>query len=200
MGVDDRGSPLDDLVAAARLGSGDAFAALWATLSPVVNGYVRGRGACDPEDVTSEVFLAAFKQIDAFQGDGADFRRWLFTIAHHRAVDAIRRQQHRIVERPYDTECDARRVASAESDAMDSLGHADALALLDRLPDDQRDVLTLRLIADLPVADAARVLDRSPEAVRQLQRRAIGRLRRELASARADRAVTPTRSRTIAEV
>jgi len=52
---------LDALVLDARAGSGAAFTDLWRRLSPVVAGYVRGRGVRDAEDVTSDVFLAAFR-------------------------------------------------------------------------------------------------------------------------------------------
>ena len=173
---------LDALVEAARAGSRPAFGALWQHLSPAVAGYVRGRGARDADDVTSEVFLAAFQKLPQFSGDGAAFRRWLFTIAHHRAVDDVRAQVRRAVEDPYDPELDARSTAPAEDEALARVGAADTLALLDRLPADQREVLLLRLVADLPVADAAVVLDRSPEAVRQLQARALARLRRILAA------------------
>jgi RNA polymerase sigma factor (sigma-70 family) len=83
---------LDSWVQAARVGGEWAFSLLWEDLSGPVAGYLRARGVHDVEDVTSEVFLAAFKGIRGFQGNGDSFRSWLFTIAHHRSVDAIRHQ------------------------------------------------------------------------------------------------------------
>jgi DNA-directed RNA polymerase specialized sigma24 family protein len=61
------GHDLDQLLDAARAGGGWAFERLWQELSPVVLGYLRGRRTPDPEDVTSEVFLAAFQQVGAFR-------------------------------------------------------------------------------------------------------------------------------------
>ncbi len=181
---------LDDLVEQARAGSPEAFTTLWCRLSPVVGGYVRGRGVRDVDDVTSEVFLAAFEGISRFTGNGVNFRRWLFTIAHHRAVDDVRARVRRRVEEPYDPVADHRRTASAETEALTNSARDDALTLLRRLPADQQNVLLLRVVADLPVADVAVILDRSPEAVRQLQHRAISRLRREVDANKASGPIT----------
>src|SRR3954447_11842587 len=85
---------LDLLVDAARASGRWAFGRLWEELSPAVAAYLRRRGVRDAEDVTSDVFLAAFRGIAGFEGDGAAFRAWLFTIAHHKGVDFIRRGPH----------------------------------------------------------------------------------------------------------
>jgi RNA polymerase sigma-70 factor (ECF subfamily) len=170
---------LDQWVDAARAGGGWAFGLLWEALSPGVAGYVRGRGAPDPDDVTSEVFLAAFQRIAAFQGGGAAFRSWLFTIAHHKAVDAVRRGPA-LRERLTDDVPDDRIVASAEHDALARLGDANVRALLDVLTDDQRDVLLLRVVADLSLEETAGVLGKPVGSVKQLQRRALARLKRTL--------------------
>ena len=193
-------APSDALLDAARAGSPAAFGDLWRALSPAVAGYVRGRGVRDPEDVTSEVFLAALQRLPQFIGDGAAFRRWLFTIAHHRAVDQIRAQARRD-EIPYEPDLDTRRADDVAGEVLTRLEGQQALALLRTLPGDQRDVLLLRLVADLPVADVAVVLRRSPEAVRQLQVRALARVRRQLAaqSAVPQQSVTPPTARSIAQ-
>ena len=55
-------------------------------------------------------------------------------------------------------------------------------ALLESLSPDQRDVLLLRVIADLSVAETAQTLGKGEEAVKQLQRRALASLRRRISS------------------
>ena len=87
LGPRDGDADLDRWVAAARDGDSDAFGLIWQSLSGRVSGYLRGRGVDSPDDVTSEVFLAAFSGLSGFTGDGARFRSWLFTIAHHKSVD-----------------------------------------------------------------------------------------------------------------
>lgn len=185
---------LDLLVDAARAGGGWAFGRLWEQLSPVVHAYVRGRGAADPDDTTSEVFLAAFTRIDRFQGDGRDFRAWLFTIAHHKAVDAVRRGA-RPREVPTGEALDLGPLAaSAEDEALSRLGDQAALRLLGLLTPDQRSVLLLRVVGDLSLEETARVVGRPVGAVKALQHRALARLRREISR----EAVSPSRSSTIA--
>ena len=58
-------------------------------------GYFRLQGAREPEDLVSEVFLGAFRSLDSFTGSEAQFRSWLFTIAHRRLTDERRRWARR---------------------------------------------------------------------------------------------------------
>jgi RNA polymerase sigma-70 factor (ECF subfamily) len=174
-------SDLDLLVDAARAGGSWAFGRLWEELSPVVHAYVRARGATDPDDTTSEVFLAAFTRIDRFAGDGRAFRSWLFTIAHHKAVDGTRRKA-RSREVPTDALLDGPPAPSAEDHALARLGDQDALRLLDTLTRDQRSVLLLRVVGELSLAETAAVVGRPVGAVKALQHRALERLRREVSA------------------
>jgi len=68
---------------------------LYRQLAPAVLGYVRSQGAAEPEDLLGEIFLQVVRDIGRFRGDEAALRRWVFTIAHHRLIDARRRSQRR---------------------------------------------------------------------------------------------------------
>ena len=166
---------LDELLLRARGGDKDAFGALFQRLSPGVAGYLRAHRCPDVEDVTSEVFLAAFRGISRFEGDSAALRAWLFSLAHRRRVDAIRRAVRRpqVVDAGLDD--DPRSEPSAEDSALAHTGGA--LALLHRLTEDQREVLALRVVADLSLEDTAVALGRSVGAVKSLQHRALEALR-----------------------
>jgi RNA polymerase sigma factor (sigma-70 family) len=173
----------DALVSAAVAGDPGAFGELWESLSPKVVGYLRGRGVADPDDVTSEVFLAAFTRIGDFVGDGRQFRRFLFTVAHHKSVDDIRRRFGPRAPRQVElTEAgDPRRAASAEDEALREVYGEQIQQLLASLPPVQREVLLLRVVTGLDVADVAAVVGRSEGAVKQLQHRALTSLRGQLA-------------------
>jgi RNA polymerase sigma-70 factor (ECF subfamily) len=175
------GEPGDDLVAAAQRGEPGALEALYETYVGRVAGYVRGLGVPDPEDTVSEVFVSVVRGLGRFRGDEADFRRWLFTIAHRRVVD-VRRAQARRPERPTDpTEFPEVATSRQEIDeATTRVDAADATRALEGLTDDQREVILLRVIADLSVADAADILGKQPGAIKTLQRRALASLRRLL--------------------
>lgn len=171
---------LDSLVIAARVGGDWAFARLWEELSGPVAGYLRARGIRDVDDATSEVFLAAFQGIGRFEGDGARFRSWLFTIAHHRGVDGIREQIKVGQQEAYLEVRDRRAVPSAEASSLDHLPSAEVDEALASLTPEQRDVVLLRFVADLSLDDVAIITGRTTSAVKQLQRRGVQHLRRHL--------------------
>ncbi|MCB2174351.1 MAG: RNA polymerase sigma factor [Actinomycetales bacterium] len=171
----------DDVLARAREGSGEAFTALYRELAGPVAAYLRAKGMVDVEDLTSEVFIAVFTGIAGFEGDERAFRSWVFTIAHRRVVDTWRRAGRRPTAEPYEPVDDTRSAPSAEAEALALVGNERAMALLDLLTDTQREVLVLRIVADLSIEEVAAVTGRPPGAVKALQHRALATLRRILA-------------------
>ena len=176
--------PPEDLartLAAARSGDGAALEALWRAHQPRLLRFLRGRGVVDAEDVATQVWIDAARNLGRFRGDGDDFRRWLFTIAHRRVVDghrlAARRRAALSVE---STRVEAAPGADEEFEAHDSLTRA--VTLVARLPAQMRDVVLLRIVGDLSVADTAAVMGLRPGHVRVLMHRALVRLEREVAS------------------
>src|ERR671914_135748 len=86
------------LLESARQGSEAAWQELYDGLAPAILGYLRANGAPDPEDILSEVFLQVARDIARFEGEERGFRSWVFTIAHHRLIDARRHSARRPVE------------------------------------------------------------------------------------------------------
>jgi RNA polymerase sigma-70 factor (ECF subfamily) len=168
----------DELVAAAAAGDRDASGAVYAALAPRIFGFLRARGVDDPEGLTSEVFLQLLPRLGAVTGGAEGVRKLAFTIARARAVDALRSHARSVPVVPYEPEADVRTAASAEDAAEASFSLARVHAVLDLLPDDQRDVLILRVVADLTVEQVAAIIGRSPGAVKQLQRRGLVAIRR----------------------
>lgn len=171
--------PFDELLPAARRGDDAAWAALYRDLAPALVGYLRGHGAPDPEDLVGEVWVQVVRHLDGFEGDERGFRSWVFTIAHRRLIDVHRVQRRRPedVSPVQDLEA-ALPPVEAEPDALATLGTEEVLSLLDLLTDDQREVLLLRLLAGLRLAEIAEVTGRPRQAVKSLQKRGIEHLRR----------------------
>ncbi|HEX2274918.1 MAG TPA: sigma-70 family RNA polymerase sigma factor [Acidimicrobiales bacterium] len=180
------GLGFDDVLGAARQGAGWACSRLYESLAPAVAGYARAQGAQDPEDLTSEVFLAVFSGIRSFSGDEAHFRSWVFTIAHRRVIDDRRARTRRPPPRSLEAEPVPERRGtssqSAEDDALGAMGMERVRTVLAKLSPDQRDVIALRVIGDLSVEQAAAALGKQPGAVKTLQRRALATLRRQLSA------------------
>src|SRR5262245_21507171 len=83
------------LLKGARQGDETAWGRLYQDLAPAVLGYLRANGAPDPEDALSEVFLQVARDVPSFEGEQRGFRSWVFTIAHHRLIDARRHTARR---------------------------------------------------------------------------------------------------------
>ena len=174
----------ESVLAAARTGAKWACTQLWLEYSPAVAAFLKARGSREPEDLTSEVFLALFDQLPKFEGGPAELRSFIFSIAYRRLVDELRMRTRRGEAAEFTVDIDPRSVDSAETAAIQNLGDADAARLLDELPQDQRDVMVLRIVADLTVEQVAEVLGKRAGAVKALQRRALENLRKKLAPTR----------------
>ncbi len=163
----------DTVLAAARTGSPRALTRIFTALAPVVEGYLRLQGASEPEDLTSEVFLAVFRKLDSFDGDERGFRSWVFTIAHRRLLDERRRIFRRPVPAPLAAAPDRPAPDDVEATVVETLGAEHIRALCERLSDDHRDVLLMRLLGRLTIDEIAAFMSRTPGSVKALQRRGL---------------------------
>ncbi len=169
-------------VQAAREGDEAAFVVLWRTLHPPLLRYLRVRGEDLAEDLAAETWIHVVRGLATFEGNDAEFRAWLFTIARHRAIDQSRTKARRpatiAVADPAQMEAHPM-VRSAEDDAVANDDTARALELVATLPPDQAEAVMLRVVAGLDVADVARLLDKKPGTVRVMVHRALRTLARD---------------------
>lgn len=134
------------------------------------------------EDIASDVWLDAAREVGRFTGDERAFRGWLATIARHRVIDASRRA----ARRPVSTAAPDRLAGrpgpeGTEEEAVDRLASVSAIArVVSVLTPEQADVVLMRVVGGLDVDEVARVLGKQPGAVRSLQHRALRRLARQL--------------------
>ena len=147
-------------------------------------GYLRALRVTEPDDVLGEVFLQVARDAPRFKGDEDACRRWVFSIAHNRAMDAHRRERRRppvagsVAPRDADPDgVDGQHVAPP-ADPLDP----ELVAALATLSPDQREVVVLRFIADLPLEAVAKVTGRRVGAVKALQHRGLENLRRAVSS------------------
>lgn len=171
----------EPILTAARAGGGWAWARIYDDVAPAVLGYLRVRGAPEPEDLLGEVLLRVVRDLASFEGDEREFRSWVFTIAHHRLVDELRQRGRRPTSpvAPEDLG-EVLGVGDTEQDALARLGGDRVRQLMSALSPDQQDALLLRVVADLSVEQIAEALGKRPGAVKALQRRALASLRKEL--------------------
>ena len=152
----------------------DAFAPLYIAYFDRVHAYCYRRLGNPEEaaDATSAIFARALGAIGSCQE--ASFRSWLFAIAHNVLTDHYRQQRG---EQPLDEALIVLdRDPSPEDTAIAWETTRTVSALLDQLSPDQRQVLELRL-AGLTSREIGEVLGKQPNAVDQMQHRAVQRLR-----------------------
>jgi RNA polymerase sigma-70 factor (ECF subfamily) len=174
----------DELVMAAMSGDRDAVGRLLEVIRPLVARYCRGRlGPTDrsllsADDVAQEVCLAVLTALPTYRLQGRPFLAFVYGIAAHKVIDA-----HRAVARaradPVADVPDAVEVgAGPEQRALHGELSAQLRALLDELPDKQREILVLRVVVGLSAEETAEIVGTSAGAVRVAQHRALGRLRK----------------------
>jgi len=162
---------------AARGGDEAGFEALWVAFQPAVLRYLRVVVGDAADDVASETWLQAARDLASFDGDLTRFRVWLFRIARHRGIDDRRRMRRR-AEDPFDPGVPEDGPTSPDSAtvAMDGLGTRWALEIIRTLPRDQAEAVMLRVVAGLDVAQTAQVLGKRAGAVRIAAMRGLRRL------------------------
>lgn len=171
---------IEDVLPAAQAGEAWALRVVYEELAPRVLGYLKARGASEPEDLTSEVFLTVFPRLAGLTGGAAGLRTFTFSVAHARLVDDLRKRSRREPTVEYDPHDDPRSTPSSETLVLESLSEERVRVMLSGLNDDQRDVLVMRILGELSLEQVAQALGKSVGAVKQLQRRGLLTLKKSL--------------------
>jgi RNA polymerase sigma-70 factor (ECF subfamily) len=129
------------------------------------------------EDLTGEVFKSAIEDLPRFRGPVEALGGWLFRIARHDLSDYRRRQP---LEDLLEEAAAAGGAVDPEELALERVEGDRVLAALRQLTSDQREVLLLRLVANLTAPEVAGILNKSTDAVKALQHRGLASLARVL--------------------
>ncbi|MCW2908484.1 MAG: polymerase, sigma-24 subunit, subfamily [Actinomycetia bacterium] len=150
---------------------------LWRDAHPALLRYLRVAAPDTAEDVAGETWVQVVRGLAGFRGDERAWRGWLFTIARRRALDERRRRTRhpvaQLMELPRDLEP---RTPDAAGEAIENLATEATLATVATLPPHQAEVILLRVVAGLDTETVARIVGRSPGAVRVAAHRGLRRL------------------------
>ena len=170
------GGAFGDIMARARAGDEAAFACIFRDVQPALLRYLRVI-APEAEDVAGETWLQVVAGLAGFRGDERAFRAWLFTIARHRAVDAGRSRNRRpTVPLELSEAMELPASADAADLALEAVSARAVVGLIKLLPREQAEVIMLRVVADLDFGDVARIVGKTPGAVRVAAHRGLRRL------------------------
>jgi RNA polymerase sigma-70 factor (ECF subfamily) len=178
----------------AAAGDREALAVLWRGHQPGLLRYLRGMSVRLADDVASQVWLEAARSLHRFEGGDKDLRRWLFTIARRRMIDAYRVEGRRR-EEPTARLPEAAAIDPTE-DLVDEVT-GPASAALRRLAPGQAEIVLLRVVGGFSVDEVAEITGKSPGAVRVTAHRALRRLAGILASEAGADPVTDAASRSM---
>jgi RNA polymerase sigma-70 factor (ECF subfamily) len=167
-GSTDDASAFDAVVERLLEGDEAAFTIVYRSVQPGLLRYLTVLvGPADAEDVASEAWAHACRDLARFRGDGDGFRGWVSTIARNRAMDHLRAQGRRpqaaaseevLADRPAPDHTETLAFTSISTDA--------ALALIRALPQDQAEAVLLRAVVGLDAKTAGAVLGKRAGAVR----------------------------------
>ncbi|NLI79763.1 MAG: sigma-70 family RNA polymerase sigma factor [Candidatus Riflebacteria bacterium] len=163
-----------ELVREAKAGRRTAFDALVVRHLPSVLAYLRSRGAQYPayEDLAQQTFIRAFLYLKSYQ-EGRPFVAWLLTIARNQMSDEFRRTAAATRQDTFVKE-DAQTVTGPEELVVGNQGWHDRLRVL---PEDQKLLLELRILQDVPFPELAALYGTSENALRVKFSRILSRLR-----------------------
>jgi RNA polymerase sigma-70 factor (ECF subfamily) len=170
------GAAFRDTLAGAQAGDDAAFTRLFRDVQPALLRYLR-LIAPDAEDVAGDTWLQVVTGLKRFRGEEQEFRAWLFTIARHRAADSGRSRARRPAI-PLDMTDTEQQPASpdAADQALEAVSTRAVLALIASLPRDQAEIIMLRVVAGLEAREVARLVGKSPGAVRVAAHRGLRKL------------------------
>jgi RNA polymerase sigma-70 factor (ECF subfamily) len=165
------------VLAAAQRGDAEALGKLWGDLQPRLLRYFAVAASAEADDLASETWLGVIRGLDRFQGSEPAFRAWVFTIARHELLDWRRRAPRWATEDlPADGLVERAAPDDPAADALEGFSTRAVLAEVARLPADQAEAVTLRVVAGLDVQRVAEIMGKSPGAVRVLTHRGLRRL------------------------
>jgi RNA polymerase sigma-70 factor (ECF subfamily) len=159
----------------------DAFAALFRSTLHIVfhNLYARCGDHALAQDLASDTYLRALRAVGRFEGTSRDFLSWLLRIARNRFFDHVksgRMKWETIVEEmpvtPSNLDPAAEAVATIEAETL--------RRALEELTEEQQEVLQLRFLQDLSIAEVASIVGRTEGAVKAMQFRALRSLAKVL--------------------
>jgi RNA polymerase sigma-70 factor (ECF subfamily) len=173
---------LEGAVEGARRGDPESFRLLYRDAQPRLLRYLDYLVGSEAEDIASEAWLQATRDLSKFRGSHADFRGWITTIARNRAMDHLRRANRHPPPVPVPVE-ELDYVAAREDTAaraIEAITTEQALSLIASLPRDQAEAVLLRAVMGLDAKGAAQVVGKRAGAIRTAAYRGLKNIEKRI--------------------
>lgn len=180
------GGELDDAVRAAGRGDRAALTAVLESVQEPILRYCRGRIGVgerhlfSADDIAQEALMAVMTALPRYRDQGKPFMAFVYGITSHKVADAMR-VAARVKSDPVEDIPEVGLVTDGpEQSALDADASRRMRALLEILPEKQREVLVLRLVVGMSAEETAQMIGSTAGAVRVAQHRALAKLKEEL--------------------
>jgi len=140
--------------------------------------YSRVRNVADAEDLTSQTFVTALENLSGLR-DPLKFTPWVFTIARNKAFDFFRKAQRRPMA-DFDEELESAKAVEVTLSQTDQDRLCDLESLISRLRPLEQEYLRLRIVADLPFAEIASILNEPETRIKKKYYRLLERLQAQV--------------------
>jgi RNA polymerase sigma-70 factor, ECF subfamily len=171
----------DSLVERATKGDVDAFAELFEVTFSSVYRFLYGRCG-DPslaEDLAQDTYMRAMRAVTkSFQGRSSEFVAWIIRIARNRFFDHVK--SGRVKWEVVVDEMPVTEASGSEGDPLAAIESVWLRRVLERLTEEQQEIVYMRFFHGLGIAETAKVTGKSEGAVKALQFRALRAMERQL--------------------
>lgn len=171
---------IDDLVSMAQHGDSHAFSLLYQEYVRPIYQYIYMRvdkNTEQAEDLTQEVFLKALDNLQKYRYRGKPFTSWLFRIAHNLVIDYYRHANKNHASHITETT-----VMVSEENPVSTVERSAELnelkKAIEKLPPQQKEVISLRFISGLSIAETAEIIGKTDGNVKKLQHVALTKLKK----------------------
>jgi RNA polymerase sigma-70 factor (ECF subfamily) len=179
--VNELGEQFADVLRLAAAGDRSAFAQLWSSAHPGLLRYLRITAGPDAEDIASETWMKAMRNLPSFSGDEPSFRGWLAVIARNQLADVRRRSTRRPEQLNAEIDDQSMLPGPDTADlALEQLSTEEALRLVAGLPPAVAEMVALRVVVGLDVTQVAEIVGKKPGAVRVAVHRGLRALAGQL--------------------
>ncbi|PIR98310.1 MAG: hypothetical protein COT88_02235 [Candidatus Colwellbacteria bacterium CG10_big_fil_rev_8_21_14_0_10_41_28] len=171
----------ENLVEEAKQGNPEAFGQLYDHYLPKIYRFVLIKVAYreQAEDITQQTFFKAWRSMKRYQSKGYPFGSWLYRIARNSVIDHYRKTKEEV-----DIENVSEEILGVDNTLSQNLDSKfeweTILKSIKSLNDIEQDVLIMRFVEDMQHSEVARVVDKSENAVKVIQHRAIKKLEERL--------------------
>jgi RNA polymerase sigma-70 factor (ECF subfamily) len=172
----------ENIIKNAVRGDTHAFGLLYDHYQPAIYRFVVvkvGRRE-DAEDITHQVFVSAWQNMKQYRHRGHPFSSWLYRIARNQVIDHYRARKDIVSLEVIEIDQLGISFSSSQSDLSLKLDLEKVMSAIRNLKQEYQDVVILRFIEELSLKETARAMKKTEGAVKLMQHRAIGELKKML--------------------